>query len=240
MQQNEIDFQPPAIARVTDIETTGRQEDPDPRICELGFIDLDLASMELANATEILVDPDQKMPPEVMAVHHLTDEDLAGQAHVLEAWGALNEGLGDDDVVVAHNYEFERFFLPMRQRWICTYKCAVRAWPDAPGHSNQVLRYWLGLELDRDRAQPPHRALPDAYVTAHILKALLRMRPISRLIEVTAEPIIFKTMTFGKHKGMLCKDVPTDYWDWYLNKATETRDDQRENALYWFNKRTRG
>jgi hypothetical protein len=25
--------------------------------------------------------------------------------------------------------------------WICTYKCALRVWPDLDGHSNQELRY---------------------------------------------------------------------------------------------------
>jgi len=237
--QNMLDFRPPRIARVVDIETTGRQEDYDPRICELGFVDLglEIPGLPITQEFTTLVDPNQPMPPEVSAVHHLIDSDLKGQPHILEAWDHLNDGLGDDDVAVAHNYKFEKAFLPLRQRWICTYKCAIRAWPDAPGHGNQTLRYSLGIELDRERASPPHRALPDAYVTAHILRQLLKMRPISRLIEVTQEPIIFKTMTFGKHKGMACRDVPPDYWDWYINKATETRDDQMENAKYWFNKR---
>lgn len=238
--QSEIDFRPPSLARVVDIETTGVPEDYDPRICELGFVDIDLTdkTLPISEGFTTLVDPDQPMRPELSAVHHLTDSDLKGQPHVLEAWDRLNDGLGEDDVAVAHNNSFEKFFLPLHQRWVCTYRCALRAWPDAPGHSNQVLRYWLGVELDRDRAQPPHRALPDAYVTAFIFRALLRMRPVQRLIEVTEEPIRYKRMTFGKHKGMLCSEVPIDYFSWYLNQATETKPDQLENARYWLNRRT--
>lgn len=238
--QTEIDFRPPSIARVVDLETTGTQENEDARICELGFVDLDLLEEGAPErrAFTAIVNPDQKMSAEVMAVHHLTDEDVANGMHVLEAWDHLHDGISPDDVFVAHNAKFERHFLPTHQRWVCTYRCAVRAWPDAPGHSNQVLRYHLGVDLDRQRADPPHRALPDAYVTSFILRRLLQMRPIQRLIEVTNEPVIFKRMSFGKHKGMLCSEVPADYWDWYLNKATETNPDQLDNARFWFNRKT--
>jgi len=237
--QGQIDFRPASIARVIDLETTGRPEDRDPRICELGFVDVDLTKPDLpvSDGFTTLVDPAQPMPPEVSAIHHLIDEDLEGQPHVLDAWSHLIEGFGDDDVAVAHNYKFERAFLPLRQRWICTYRCAVRAWPDAVSHSNQGLRYLLGVQIDRERAQPPHRALPDAYVTAFVLKELLKLRPLERLIEVTAEPIIFKRLNFGKHKGSLCKDIPSDYWHWMIN-ISDFEGDQLENAKFWFNKGT--
>src|SRR5690606_31559791 len=80
--------------------------------------------------------------------------------------------------VVAHNWAFEAAFLGDQQTpAICTLKAALRVWPDAPSHSNSVLRYWLEdqglLSLDHETAMPPHRAGPDAYVTAHILKTLL-------------------------------------------------------------------
>ncbi len=43
---------------------------------------------------------------------------------------------------------------------------AMHVWPDAPRHSNQVLRYWRNLVLDNALAMLPHRAGPDAWVTA--------------------------------------------------------------------------
>jgi DNA polymerase III epsilon subunit-like protein len=60
--------------------------------------------------------------------------------------------------------------------WICTYKCALRVWPELEGHSNQELRYALG------RATPfpgyerqlisPHRGAFDVVVTAAIFEEL--------------------------------------------------------------------
>jgi exodeoxyribonuclease X len=43
---------------------------------------------------------------------------------------------------------FERSFLERHfgdAIWVCTYKCALRIWPDLPSHGNQALRYHLGL-----------------------------------------------------------------------------------------------
>ncbi len=67
--------------------------------------------------------------------------------------------------LAAHRAAFEqRWCLPQltgRARWICTYKCALRLWPDAPSHSNQGLRYWRrpGGPGPRNRAaRAPGRA----------------------------------------------------------------------------------
>ena len=49
-------------------------------------------------------------------------------------------------------------------------------------HSNQVLRYWLGLRLDADLAMPPHRAGPDAYVTAHLLLRMMALASVEQMI----------------------------------------------------------
>ena len=73
------------------------------------------------------------------------------------------------DVFVAHKWAFEAQWLEdylQGRPAICTYKAALRLWPEAPGYSNQVLRYWLRpKDLNPAVASPPHRALPDAYVT---------------------------------------------------------------------------
>lgn len=80
------------------------------------------------------------------------------------------------DAYVAHNCDFERSFLGNYldpATWICTYKCALRAWPDLTSHSNQALRYTLGLVnphgIDRTTLNS-HRALSDAIVTSAIFE----------------------------------------------------------------------
>jgi exodeoxyribonuclease X len=98
--------------------------------------------------------------------------------------------------------------------WICTYKAALRVWPDAPRHTNQVLRYWRNLEIDQELAMPPHRAGPDAWVTAHLLLALLKEASVAQLIEWTAMPKLVSAMPFGKYKGRSWPEIPSDYLEW--------------------------
>jgi hypothetical protein len=118
-------------------------------------------------------------------------------------------------VLVAHNCAFKRMFLPDDvtggQPWICTYKAALHVWPDAPKHSNKVLRYWRGLALDAALAMPPHRAGPDAWVTANILSDLLKFASVAQMIEWTSQPRPMPVITFGKHKGTAWADVPADH-----------------------------
>lgn len=227
------DLAPPTdqakIARLLDFETTALPEDPTAAIVEAAFLDVDLVApgfpVRPNSAWQSLIDPGFPIPPETMAVHHITDEDVAGAPSRNIAYQALAAGLADTDVYVAHNAKFEQHFYSNRpQRWICTYRCALRAWPDAPAHSNQVLRYFLKLDIDRARAFPPHRALPDCYVTAEILRALLALRPLERLIEISAQPPVLPRCTIGEHRGKTWPDVPIGFLKWMLDKDSMDAD----------------
>ena len=78
---------------------------------------------------------------------------------------------------------------------ICTYKAAIRVWPEAPGHSNQALRYWLKpRDFRSEFASPVHRAQPDAFVTSLILCELLRVATVDDLIAWTDEPVLLPTV----------------------------------------------
>jgi exodeoxyribonuclease X len=94
----------------------------------------------------------------------------------------------------------------------------LRAWADAPGHSNQVLRYWIGLDthagFDRKSAALAHRAEADAYVTAWLLMTLLTVATVDQLVAWTQEPRVYPRLTFGKHKGQRWSEVPVDYLQW--------------------------
>ena len=125
--------------------------------------------------------------------------------------------------MVAHNSAFEAQWLKRSVPWICTYKCAIRAWPDAPSHSNQALKYWLDHE-DRDCYYPPHRALPDALVTAQTLWRLLLEHPVSTLLWWTEEPRMVTKMPFGKHRGMLLSEAPKDYLSWVASDKCDAAD----------------
>ena len=58
-----------------------------------------------------------------------------------------------------------------------------------PGHGNQTLRYWLRpTGLNPVIAGTPHRALPDAYVTACLLREMLKPARMEELIAWTRGP----------------------------------------------------
>ena len=124
---------------------------------------------------------------------------------------------------VAHRWAFESQWLGARlqgRRAICTYKAAVRLWPEAPGHSNQVLRYWLRpKDLKPAVASGAHRALPDAYVTAFILRELLELATVEELIAWTDEPALLTRVTFGQHRGCGWDEVPADYLAWVVDRS---------------------
>lgn len=161
--------------RCIDIETTGTDPARDA-IVEIGAVDLRRGNT-ITDFRETLVNPGVHVPAPASAVHHLIDADLATAPPLAEVMGQFASA----DAYIAHNCAFERSFLDRHLGgdpvWICTYKCALRVWPDSPSHGNQALRYQFGLinPLGVDRAKlMPHRALSDAIVTAAVFFELTK------------------------------------------------------------------
>jgi exodeoxyribonuclease X len=216
------------VLRVLDFETTGME--PPAEVVEVGYCDLRLGEDGSATVGEPVswLCGASAIPPEVRAVHHICLADVAG----LPAFdrSRVFEGSPVPAALIAHNMEFEAKFLgehglPV----ICTYKAALRIWPQAPGHSNSVLRYWLEdegkLSLDFDKAMPPHRAGPDAYVTAHILKALLAAGATGReMVAWTREPRLLPTCPIGKFRGKPWPEVEGGFLSWMLAQPTMEAD----------------
>lgn len=229
----------PRLIRVIDFETTGTQEDEWAEVIELGRIDLDLATKAIGNEWTALARPRGVIPPETKAVHHITEADVVDAAPLGALWQPFFEGCREQDILAAHRADFEQHFHNGNgRRWIDTYKCALVVWPDAPVHSNQGLRYWLGLSLDPARASPPHRALPDAYVTAHILARLLDERSVDDLVSYSKWPALLSVCYMGDHRGKKWKDVDSGFLHWMLNKKGGNFDqDQLFTARYWLKKR---
>lgn len=211
--------------RVIDIETTGGA--PPAEIIEFGRVDVvsDGEAWRVERPSAQLYRATAGIPPEAMAVHHITEAEIGAASPVcsleelrLAVWSGA-----PPDALVAHNAAFERLFVTAEATdslpWICTYKAALRIWPEAPRHSNQVLRYWRGLPLDPLLAQPAHRAAPDAYVTAHILVDLLATASADELVRWTAAPKAVPRIPFGKHRGLQWSEAPRDYLEWMVGQA---------------------
>jgi exodeoxyribonuclease X len=155
-----------------------------------------------------------------MATHHITQQEVEENGILQSEWP---EFIYDDsvDFYVAHNITFDRKFVAIRDdQAICTYKCATWAFEDAESHSNQYLRYYLRLPVVYELCEPPHRALPDAYVTAHILMELLKKFTVDQLIHFTMLPRHIKRFPLGKFYGMELTDPKVDmgYLNWIISK----------------------
>jgi exodeoxyribonuclease X len=106
--------------------------------------------------------------------------------------------------------------------WICTWRCAMHMFPDAPSHKNQALRYELGLEPMEEAITEdpqPHRALFDAAVTASLVKHMLTIHTVKDLLDMSTKPVVLTKIGFGKHKGQPFAEVPIDYMAWYLRQS---------------------
>lgn len=195
--------------RVIDLETTGSRP-PAHDVCEIGWQDVveqDDGHWTIGEERGALfVNPGRSIPPVTMAVHHIIDDDVAGAPFWRDVAPGVLKPAGGAIALAAHRASFEqRFCVPNLSggaRWICTWKCALRVWPDSPGFSNQVLRYWRMPEgLDRATGLPVHRALPDAYVTAHHLRDMLNLAGIDQLIAWSDEPGLLPRVPSGPERG---------------------------------------
>lgn len=224
------------MIRVIDIETAGLAP-PDHGVCEVGWCDVWPGNPVLSHRSydwavgapmAIFVNPGRSIPPESSAVHHITDADVAGAPKwpVRMVLDPDFHEVGEPgwDAFAAHNAKFERQWctddLTGGLPWICTYKCALRLWPNAPVHSNQGLRYWRRPDgLDRETALPPHRAGPDAYVTAHLLAEMLNEgADIHDLIRWSSEPALQVTCQIGKWRGTPWREVDYGFLAWVAER----------------------
>lgn len=219
---------------VTDLETTGVDPAQGAEIIELGFVvvrdngpnEFQRGDSAFAVVTEqsFLFSPQRPVPPEASAIHHLIAEDLVNGAPMAETFQAFWAWPGYS---VAHNAAFEQSFIdPHRNRqWLCTLKAAKRMWPNLQSHTNQSIRYARGMATlphlgwNRDALNGAHRALPDARVTAGLIVDMLAQQDVLELLRWTIEPMYLPHVPFGKHRGSLWSDVPTDYLEWMLRQG---------------------
>ena len=239
------------IVRVVDTETTGVSY-PDDKIVEIASYDYSPGLNAFNSPREELVHPQRDIPAESRAVHHLSIEDLS-QARTLDLVipDVLLQGMAPY-AFAAHRADFEMQWLKEftgDAPWICTYKVALRLWPEAPKHSNQVLRYWLDLPIPAEYAkQPPHRALPDCVVTAYLLAheclhykvrredIIDTQDVLDQFIKWSSEPALLPRIGFGQHIGKPWSEVPGDYLEWMIEKSDRSAD-EKWNALHELGRR---
>lgn len=200
--------------RVIDLETTG-DSFSNGGVVEVGWQDLAPGTDGVWALHGVqgsrLINPGCPISAVTSAVHHIVDEDVADAP----AWDAAAPAVLRGEGIVAlaaHRAAFEkRWCLPRLSggaRWICTWKCALRLWPDAPTHSNQGLRYWRRpAGLDRAAGLPAHRAGPDAHVTAHHLRDMLALASVQQLLAWSEQPALLVRVPQGPLRGRRWEDL---------------------------------
>ena len=218
---------------VIDVETTGLDAAVD-RIVEIAAVTVALAPRPHIEALSLdtLVNPGVPIGPEARAVHHIGDE-MVASAPRFKALVPRLGALARSGPFAAHHADFDRAFTGSRRPWICTFRLSRHLWPEAPRHSNQVLRYYLGLEVEERLAGEagivPHRAAGDALVSAALLVRELGHAPEGAdptgwALELSARPALLPVATFGKHKGEHWADVPVDYIEYMAGQRLDDED----------------
>ena len=143
---------------------------------------------------------------------------------IFRFWIKLSDLVADPNgIVVAHNAKFDISMLRYEgidpPKVICTLKLARYLDKDSviPQYNLQYLRYYLDLKVEAKA----HDAMGDIIV----LEALFRRIYVrfesdgikdieSEMIRISNGPILIARIPFGKHKGMLFREIPTDYLVW--------------------------
>ena len=235
---------PSPRVRVIDTETAG-QRLPDDAVIEIGSIDLDLASGETQDPMETLVDPaGVPIHPAARtgAPDHRRD---AGRAPPFAE--AIRRFAGAE-TYAAHRASFDRPRLGLKGRWLCTWKLALRAFPDQRAHGLQTLVKRLELPVAVPEDSHAHRALYDAVCTAALLKAIASvLMPrcdgvadfLDRAETVSKAPGLLRRLRFGQHKHKPIAEVPADYLEWILREP-EMNEDAKFTADHELKRRLRG
>lgn len=205
-------------AIIFDTETTGINE---PEVIEAAFLSV-LNPFSLGITSEYCqrFKPSKRIELGALATHHILDEELADCPPSSEF--RLPDGI---EYIIGHNvdYDWKVIGEPPVKR-ICTLALCRRLFPEADSHSQSAMIYMMRRHKARDMLKNAHAALDDVKNCRIVLDVCLDK--IGATQETTWEDVwqfsekarIPTVMTFGKHKGVAIKDVPSDYKAWLLRQ----------------------
>lgn len=210
-----------------DTETTGNGAGD--RLCQLAIKERGVAE-PLLNA---LYKPPLPIAIDAMTVHHITEKMVADRPAFIESveYADIKKLFEDEATIsVAHNAAFDVSMLAREGihpgKVICTYKVAKALDPNdlIPRYQLQYLRYLLNIEIEATA----HDAFGDVAVLEALFERLLAKMietrgseeaAIGEMLAISARPMLFTTIRFGKHKGKRLEDVAKaerSYLEWLL------------------------
>ena len=212
-----------------DTETTGIS-DAD-RLCQL--------AIKERGSSEPIVNSIYKPPLPIaigaMAVHHITEKMVAARPGFTDApeYSELKNLFEHEDTVsVAHNAAFDIGMLARESiapsRTICTYTVAraLDTEETTGTYQLQYLRYLYDLEIEASA----HDAFGDVLVLEAVFEKLLEQAiekkgsidaALTEMLAISARPMLFSTLRFGKYKGKRIEDIARadrGYLQWLLGE----------------------
>jgi DNA polymerase-3 subunit epsilon len=198
---------------VLDFETTGLQ--PGYRPVEIAWLEFD-SLYKVSESVTSLIDPQMPIEPGAQKVHGISSEMLAGMPTLEEfLQGEHADKFADEHVlVVAHNAAFDLpMFAPFCKKAtsLCTMRLAQALYPTAENHKLQTLASMFAVDVE-----PTHRAMADVGACFELLRTIAKKedKSIDELLVVASYTSPESLMPFGKHKGKMIKDLPSDYVAW--------------------------
>ena len=216
-------------AIIFDVEATDKN---DAVIIEAASLDVtSLNPFEVSNPWVQRYNPGKPISLGALATHHIMDEELVN----CPASASFRLPAGTK-YLIGHNIDFDWLAIGKPEvKRICTLALARNLWPDLDSHTQSALLYFFERDTARDQLRNAHSALADVWICSKIVKQIIdRLHPISldALWEMSEKARIPKVMPYGKHKGELISQMPTDYKQWmlrqdnvseYLRKALEVK-----------------
>ncbi|MPW43234.1 putative quorum-sensing-regulated virulence factor [Acinetobacter guerrae] len=193
-------------------------------------------SLDKSQLFDQLYQVNQPISYAAMAVHHILESDLVDQPLYTSF-----ELPADTTYIIGHNVDYDMSAIArcgvetQDIKAICTLALARKVWPQADAHNISALIYLIskGSDKARELLKGAHRADADIILTANILMHIvhhLNIEDIEGLYLASEQARIPTKINFGKHKGTLISDLPSDYVNWllrqddldpYLKKALE-------------------
>lgn len=187
---------------ILDTETTGLNPQVD-EICQIAAVRVVNGKVQPGERFDMLVNPGRKIPAASTAVHHITNDMVAGAPDVAEAVARFHRFAGDS-ILVAHNAPFDMAFLQRREAEIGqrfdqpildTVLLSAILFGGSAEHTLDALCDRLAIGIpEQDR----HTAIGDAIATA---TAFARMIP---MMEAADLPTLGATIAaFDKHARLI-------------------------------------
>jgi exodeoxyribonuclease X len=230
-----------------DTETTGNTEKD--FLCQIAYKIYPATSGDGNESFVDLYKPPVKIPPEVSAIHHITNKMVLDKPSFKESgdWPKIKKLFEDEDsIVVAHNAPFDLLMIKKEgiepKKFICTLRIARHLDKEEKmdRYNLQYLRYLLEIEINATA----HDALGDVLVLEKLFERLKNKmmgeenieedKAIEKMIEISSHPLLFRTFNFGKYLGKKIEDVlATDrgYLGWLLAQKLEN-DQIDEDWIY--------